>query len=434
MGSHPISATEKDLVVIGTGMTGMAAALFAARQGFDTAQVGIMGQINFASGLIDLLGVHPVGTGRIRSDPWTALGELAADEPGHPYARLTQDQIRLALETVFDFLASARLPYHCEGAANQFVLTPVGTSKVTFALPRTMAPGVRVMADRKPCLIIDFKGLKGFSAAQIAGRLKDRWTGLRAARVRIPGTRGEINTENFARSLEPEQNRRELAAAIKPCLKDESALGVPAILGVHRTGQIVADLERWLGVEVFEIPTMLPAVTGLRLRESFESGLRSLGVQFFHQHKVEAVSRRSDGSWLLTVGDGDVKNYLGAKCVILASGRFLGNGLYADRTRIRETIFDLPVRQPAGRSHWHRKDLLHLKGHPVNRAGLATDMHFRPAGSSGMPLHDNLFAAGSILADQDWMRQKCGSGLAIATAFGAVRGAAATITQGDAEK
>jgi glycerol-3-phosphate dehydrogenase subunit B len=179
---------------------------------------------------------------------------------------------------------------------------------------------------------------------------------------------------------------------------------------------------------------MLPAVTGLRLRESFESGLRTLGVQFFHQHKVEAVSRRSDGSWLLTVGDGDGKNHLGAKCVILASGRFLGNGLYADRTRIRETIFDLPVRQPAGRSHWHRKDLLHLKGHPVNRAGLATDMHFRPAGSSGMPLHDNLFAAGSILADQDWMRQKCGSGLAIATAFGAVRGAAATITQGDAEK
>lgn len=34
-------------------------------------------------------------------------------------------------------------------------------------------------------------------------------------------------------------------------------------------------------------------------------------------------------------------------------------------------------------------------------------------------------AAGAILAHQDWVRQKCGSGLAIATAYGAVRACAA---------
>ena len=33
-------------------------------------------------------------------------------------------------------------------------------------------------------------------------------------------------------------------------------------------------------------------------------------------------------------------------------------------------------------------------------------------------------AAGSILAHQDWKRQKCGSGLAIATAYGAVQACA----------
>jgi glycerol-3-phosphate dehydrogenase subunit B len=32
-----------------------------------------------------------------------------------------------------------------------------------------------------------------------------------------------------------------------------------------------------------------------------------------------------------------------------------------------------------------------------------------------------LFAAGSILAHQDWVREKCGSGLALASAYGAVR-------------
>lgn len=34
-------------------------------------------------------------------------------------------------------------------------------------------------------------------------------------------------------------------------------------------------------------------------------------------------------------------------------------------------------------------------------------------------------AAGAILAHQDWVRRKCGSGLAIATAYGAVRACAA---------
>jgi glycerol-3-phosphate dehydrogenase subunit B len=80
----------------------------------------------------------------------------------------------------------------------------------------------------------------------------------------------------------------------------------------------------------------------------------------------------------------------------------------------------LPVVQPASRTDWHEKDLLHHSGHAINRAGLAVDDTFRPLDRSGKPPYASLFAAGSILAYQDWIRQKCGSGLAIATAWGAV--------------
>jgi glycerol-3-phosphate dehydrogenase subunit B len=38
----------------------------------------------------------------------------------------------------------------------------------------------------------------------------------------------------------------------------------------------------------------------------------------------------------------------------------------------------------------------------------------------GRTASENLYAAGSILAHHDWMRMKCGSGLAIATAYAAV--------------
>ncbi len=83
-------------------------------------------------------------------------------------------------------------------------------------------------------------------------------------------------------------------------------------------------------------------------------------------------------------------------------------------------VYILLLHQPENRSEWHHKDFLDLRGHPVNRAGLEIDDLFRPLDSSGGPAFERLFAAGSILAHQDWMRMKCGSGLAISSAYAAV--------------
>jgi glycerol-3-phosphate dehydrogenase subunit B len=56
----------------------------------------------------------------------------------------------------------------------------------------------------------------------------------------------------------------------------------------------------------------------------------------------------------------------------------------------------------------------------INQAGLQIDDSFRPLNDSGNPAFATLFAAGFILAHNDWMRLKCGADLAIATAYGAV--------------
>ena len=87
---------------------------------------------------------------------------------------------------------------------------------------------------------------------------------------------------------------------------------------------------------------------------------------------------------------------------------------------LSKTVFDLPVIQPQTRAGWHREDLMDPKGHPVSLAGLQTDEAFRPFDRSGRPAFRTLFAAGSILAHQDWIRAKCGTGLAVATAYAAV--------------
>ncbi|MGD8722925.1 MAG: FAD-binding protein, partial [Desulfobacterales bacterium] len=91
-----LKTIECDLCVIGSGLAGMAAALFAASRGLRVTQMGHTGEIIFASGLLDLLGVHPVVEKRAWSDPWAALDALVRDLPEHPYARLKKSDIKAA--------------------------------------------------------------------------------------------------------------------------------------------------------------------------------------------------------------------------------------------------------------------------------------------------------------------------------------------------
>jgi glycerol-3-phosphate dehydrogenase subunit B len=416
-----IKKTACDLLVIGSGIAGMAAAMFAAHRQIETSQVGITGEINFASGLLDVLGIHPLEKGTRWDDPWAGIRKLTADEQNHPYARLGIAQIRTAVEACVAFLGDAGVPYTTRGAMNSRVLTPAGTIKTTYAVPLSMAAGAEALENRTPTLLVDFQGLKGFSARQIIETMGDRWPGLRRVRLTYPGTNGELYTEHMARQLDLAVHRRQLADLIRPHVGRVKAVGLPAVLGMYNTSAAVTDLERQLGVPVFEIPTMVPSITGLRLREAFEQQLPAKGVNTFYQQKVLDAMVLPDGRFRFTVGNESPNLQILARGAILASGRFFGKGLCADRDRIREAIFDLPVTQPAGRSLWHHRDLLQPAGHPVNRAGLETDESFRPIDKNGQVIHAHLHAAGSILAHQDWIRQKCGSGLSIATAYAAVR-------------
>lgn len=412
-----------DLLVIGTGMAGMAASLFAAKAGIDTIQAGLTGEIAFASGLLDLLGVHPVKEGALLDDPWEGMARLVQDEQRHPYAFLKPEDIRRSVQTVLDFFEESGYPHETHGHCNQMVMTPLGTVKPTYALPHTMHQGVRALDERSECLLVDFQGLKGYSARQIAECMGDRWPGLHPVRIDFPNAKGELYPEQMARAMDAGPVRKQVIDAIRPHLGTARAVGLPAVLGMYSTVQVMADLQQGLGVPAFEIPTMLPGVAGVRLRELFEHHLPALGVRARFQQQVLRATPLPDGRWrceIGSVGSAESAAEVTARSVVLCSGRFFGKGLKADRHGIRETIFGLPVDQPGDRAAWHHKDLLHPEGHPINRAGVAVDRHFRPVDASGRALYPNLFAAGSILAHQDWIRQKCGSGLAIATAAAAV--------------
>ena len=90
--------------------------------------------------------------------------------------------------------------------------------------------------------------------------------------------------------------------------------------------------------------------------------------------KVEQIK---NDNFLVTIGNENNSLQIEAKAIILASGRFMGKGLTAERTIIKESIFDLPVSQPDSREEWHNLDFYHPAGHPINRAGLEIDKKFK---------------------------------------------------------
>jgi glycerol-3-phosphate dehydrogenase subunit B len=418
-----INTIECELAVIGTGMAGNAAALFAANRGLSVVQVGITSQIIFASGLLDLMGVYPIHKKRLWDDPWAAIEAVVQDMPDHPYAKLSKKEIGDAFAEILSFFSSSNLPYFSYKHRNASALTPVGTIKPTYCVPHTMWAGVAALRNRQPCLLIDINGLKGFSARQIAAAVKPIWPEIHTVSIVFPDTShmNEVYPENMASALEMPATREQLAKIIRPFLNGAQTLGMPAILGLYQTQDILADLQQKIGVPIFEIPTMPPSVTGIRIKQAFEKHLRKLGVRLFTQKRVLDVNTiGARKSFLLSVGDQTVDFKVSSLGIILASGRFIGKGLMADRKKIRETLFDLPVYQTWDRSKWHLMDFLDATGHPINLAGLETDRLFRPLDRLGQPAFARLFAAGSILAHQDWMRMKCGSGLAVATAYKAV--------------
>ncbi|MGD9031338.1 MAG: glycerol-3-phosphate dehydrogenase subunit GlpB [Desulfobacteraceae bacterium] len=414
---------ECELLVIGRGMAGMAAALFAANRGISAIQVGMTGGLIFASGLLDLLGAYPPNEKRPWDDPWAGIDLLVQDDPNHPYARLKREEIQGAFDEISSFLEEYGLPYCCEDSRNSQVMTPAGTIKRTYCVPKTMWNGVQALKEKPPCLLVDFMGLHDFSAQQIVATMRDQWPHLRSARLPFPSSghmKDLITGEMTAQALELSKNQERLIKDLQPYLKDVQALGMPAIFGLKRSHEIVSDFGERIGVPVFEIPTLPISIPGLRLNDTFTRGLSAKGVKSFHQYQVLEVSQSAHDNFQLTIGRNLSKYRVQAKAIVLASGRFLGRGLKAERKRVYETIFDLPLYQPADRNAWHRPDFLDPEGHPINQAGVEIDNNFKPLDRTGRPVYQNLFAAGSILAHQDWMRLKCGSGLAIATAYGAV--------------
>jgi len=410
---------ETELAVIGSGIAGFAASIFALNRKIITAQVGNTGAVAYTTGYLDLLGKIEGETSAIEN-PWEGVESLKTKFPDHPLNGVSKADIREAFNQFTAFLGECGIAYSSPADSNITALSPAGTLKKTLCVPSTMAAGPKAFAAKAPCVIVDFQGLKGFSGRQVVANLHDKWPALRTERIDFPEMpKGEIYPEVMARALEVEATRNMLAENIKEVAGDAKIIGLPAVLGMHSPDFVKAELERLTGLEIFEIPTMPPSVPGIRLREMFEQVFPKKGITLIPQQKVTSMDF-SDDCVTLSLKDNYGPITIKAKAVIMATGRFLSGGLEAHITGISEPLLNLPVTQPSKRQDWYQDQYTDSRGHAIHKAGIEVDSSLRPIGADGKPYHERLFAAGIILAHQDWIRSRSGAGIAIATAYKAV--------------
>lgn len=413
---------QTELTIIGSGIAGLCAAFFAVRQGIETVLLGGAGSSDFASGPLDLLSAFPGQTITQWEDPWQALAALPDFFPEHPYNHLEPGEIDQAMTQVLQALEQKGLGY--QGLRqNVKLLTGLGRCKWTYRVPETMWPAIRAWQDKAPCLFIDFYGLKDVSGPWLHEVLGSDWPGFKTKRIAFPDTRSraELFPGLLAQSLESAKVREQLAACVAPLLSAQEAyLAFPALLGIYSSREIVAELEQRLGLPVFEVPGLPPSVPGMRFKEAMNALLNDYTCFSRNNNRVKKASWTPGNAFVLDL-DKEHKSRLISQKVILATGRFLGQGLQAGPDQVQEPLFDLPLAGPGLHKNWHQKNFFDPRGHPVNQVGLKVDSSFRPLDQQGDLIYEQLHAVGSILAYSDWMRMKCGAGLCMASAYKAVQ-------------
>ena len=422
-----------DVLIIGAGFAGMVAYARASELGLKTIMAGNSSQFYFSSGLFDFIGVYPLDPCTVLTNPETGFDLLKKNMPDHPYSKTGLKQILQSFDFITDFLKSAGLEYTPLNHRNISVLTAAGTYKPSFLVPETVRKCMMIQKS-KNLLIIDFKGLNGFSARQIAARLKGNHETVHSLTIELSNDNKALLPMHLASMFENDDFLAKIAKQIVNFTCKADLLGMPAVCGINNSLTTLKKLEKMTNLDIFEIPMMPPSIPGLRLKNAFEQQLvknntkkQSLdtSTRFLSQAKIKFL-RMNENEFILNAVNQNMETIIKAKCVILASGRFQSGGLYAHRKKILERVFNLPIYQPEHRNLWHHRDFFEKQGHQINTSGVETDNVFRPVDANGSVIHKNLYAAGTILAHNDWTRLKSGSGVSALSAFTAVNDFTAT--------
>jgi glycerol-3-phosphate dehydrogenase subunit B len=410
----------RDTIVIGAGLAGLMGALALAEAGRRPLVLAKgQGATHWTAGTVDVWG----GDGKPfqeadRKSLRDELRDLVGARPDHPYARVGVEGVEEALDRFRALMEAARYPYVGSMERNVLLPTAVGALRPAALLPASMAAGDVRLGGK--VLLAGFRELRDFFPPLAAANLSAQGNPARGVYLKMPKVERKLDfyTRTLAQLFDDPAFREDVGRQLRAERGDATRIGLPAVLGLRDPLGVVADLQRLSGAQIFEIPTLPPSVPGMRLYNIFSAAIAKAG------------GRLQVGGWVVRGGgeNGRLNAVFSeaaardveyrANTFLLATGGVAGGGVRTDQTGAAwETALGLPLRAPDGRGAWFSPRFLDPQGHPIYCAGVATDERMRPLDGDGKVVYENVAVAGSALAGSDPIRERCYSGMAIATGW-----------------
>lgn len=404
-----------DVVVIGAGLAGLSCAAELAERGASVLLVAKgMATTHWTHGGLDIAAPDGAPTSR-------AGVRLLAAIAGHPY-RTLQSDVNAAVTAHMARLASEGLEH--VGSLDDplsAIPTAIGSLRPTAILPLAQAAALGPWAGDGLALV-GFGRYRDAWASYAASNLNaaawsDRPAGIRSVEVELAGLDRlhNIGPHTLARMFESPDWRTWALSAIAAALPSVGSwrIGLPAVLGLEGHAQVHAEAERILGHRVFEMASMPPSVPGLRLFEALRHSILGAGARIQIGFDVVEVERSGRRVTAIHTEAAARTLRIGADAFVLATGGIGGAGIRArhDGTLV-ERVFGLPVAAPP-RDQWFSDDP--LRPHPLETAGIDVNDDLVP------PELENVRVIGSALSGMHYLDERCGDGVALASAHRAAQ-------------
>lgn len=408
-----------DTVVIGAGTAGLVTACRLAQANKKVLLVANgVGALVLASGCIDVLGFHPAGSSQPADNPLEALNDFLADNQEHPYAVVGKENVAAGLEA-FRQIVDGTLEY--SGAINRNWLLPSAAGAIH---PNCLAPKSLTNGDLRKTgnmLVVGFHELRDFYPALISQNLNAQNLGVQTDSLIIdapPPVAGNANVTpiELARAFDQPEFRQHVVRAVKKQASRYNRIGFPAVLGLTHHAEVLADLEERLGKSVFEISTLPPSVPGRRLFEALQTAfVQANGRLIIGSKVVDGIIENGRVTQIRFETSNRLRT-IKADNYVLATGGIFGGGIQTDADgRVWEPIFGLPIVTDEDRHQWFTKNFLDPNGQPVADYGIKVNGKLNPVDGNNAPIASNLYIAGALLAQSNWIPGRTGDGIALAT-------------------
>ena len=431
------------VAVIGGGFAGLISAYMAAKKyGADKVRIfkKADGASSLFSGTFDIFGYNPITGDPL---PNSKMGiEIAINNfPSHPYtiAGRTDDCTKAEdiLQNTISRLNKAIKVFQeltndlIAGDMNKNVLIPttLGTFTVTAFYSPSMKEGILDTLHKKNVLIVGFKGYSDVYPDFVAKELKHRASKIgidihtSSKSVKIPGLSIESDLDPFSisRALDNDEIFKGFTATLKDTLslKNVDKIALPPVLGYYKFRERYKELSEELGVDVFELVSPPPTIAGIRIIREIvkKAAIKTIRGDVFN------YAQEGDKITSLKARDYGEEFTITAEKIVLATGKFISDGIIQHKKEIRERIFKLPVFD--GKQwiseytpmNFGRELFFDRKMHKVMKIGIKVNSEMRPLNKNDKIAFDNLFAAGSVIGGYNYPYEKNGFGVALLTAY-----------------